>query len=350
MMLVLVWSLPRQVIDLHVSLHIYCLKNKDLPMQAYHISAQSAQASLCDLAVPEPQAHQVRLTIKACGLNFADLLMQKGTYQDTPDAPFTLGMEVSGIVNAIGESVNTLKIGDRVAIFGGQGGLAQQGVFDESRALPIPDSMSFEHAAAFQIAYGTSHLALDYRARMQPGETLVVLGAAGGVGLTAVEIGKLMGATVIACARGADKLAVAKAAGADHLLDTDTDDLRVAIKDLGGADVVYDAVGGDAFKAAFRACNPEARLLPIGFASGEVPSIPANHVMVKNLSILGVYWGGYAKFNPKALTDSLKTLLGWYEKGLISPHISHSLPLSRVSEGMELLRTRKSTGKVVILP
>jgi NADPH2:quinone reductase len=168
------------------------------------------------------------------------------------------------------------------------------------------------------------------------------------VGLTAVEIGKLMGATVIACARGADKLDAARRAGADHLIDAATDDIRAVVKSLGGADVVYDPVGGDQWQAAFRACNPEARLLPIGFASGEVPQIPANHLLVKNLSVLGVYWGGYMKFNPRAVTDSLNVLMGWYATGRIKPHVSHILPLDRVEEGLELLRSRASTGKVVI--
>ncbi|WP_050927597.1 NADPH:quinone oxidoreductase family protein [Aestuariivita boseongensis] len=319
-------------------------------MLAYHIATAGDAPALTDIAVPEPGQHQVRISIRACGLNFADLLMQSGTYQDTPEAPFTLGMEVSGEVNAVGESVSHLKVGDRVAVFGGAGGLAEQGVYDAARVVKLPDAMSFEHAAAFQIAYGTSHVALDYRARLQPGETLLVLGAAGGVGLTAVEIGKLMGATVIAVARGADKLEVARKAGADHVIDAETDDLRGAIKALGGADVVYDPVGGDAFKAAFRACNPEARLIVIGFASGDIPTIPANHLLVKNLSIEGFYWGGYMAFKPNVIIDSLKTLTGWYLEGKLHPHISHTLPLSEVEQGMELLRARKSTGKVIITP
>ncbi|MCL4120995.1 UNVERIFIED_CONTAM: hypothetical protein GTU68_054728 [Idotea baltica] len=285
----------------------------------------------------------------ACGLNFADLLTQKGTYQDIPDAPFTLGMELSGIITKTGDSVNNLSVGDRVAVFSGHGGLAEFGVFEGARATLIPDSMSFEDAAALQIAYGTSHMALAHRARLQPGETLLVTGAAGGVGLTAVEIGKLMGATVIAHARGADKLEVARAAGADHLVD-DAEDLRERVLALGGADVVYDAVGGDAFKAAFRACNPEGRLLPIGFASGDVPKIPANHLLVKNLSVLGFYIGGYMKFRPDLVRDSFRQLINWHSAGKLHPHISNTLPLSQVAEGMELLRTRKSTGKVIVRP
>ncbi|MEC8041688.1 MAG: NADPH:quinone oxidoreductase family protein, partial [Pseudomonadota bacterium] len=222
--------------------------------------------------------------------------------------------------------------------------------FDADRLVPIPDSMPYEDAAAFQIAYGTSHIALKHRARMQPGETLLVLGAAGGVGLTAVEIGKLMGAKVIACARGADKLEAAKAAGADHLIDAKTADLRAEVKALGGADVVYDPVGGDQWEAAFRACKPEARLIPIGFASGEVPQIPANHLLVKNLTVLGLYWGGYLKFAPEVLTGSMAELLTWYEEGHLKPHVSHVLPLDRADEALELLRSRKSTGKVVVTP
>jgi len=177
-----------------------------------------------------------------------------------------------------------------------------------------------------------------------------VLGAAGGVGLTAVEIGKLMGARVVACARGSDKLEVARQAGANHLIDAATDDIRQACRALGGVDVVYDPVGGEQFTAAMRACRPEARLLTIGFASGEVPQIPANHLLVKNLSVMGLYWGGYLKFRPEVVTESLATLFGWYAEGRIRPHVSHVLPLERAGEALELLRARKSTGKVVVTP
>ena len=317
-------------------------------MRAFHISGRDSVAPLMEIAEPVPARGELRLRIEACGLNFADLLMMQGKYQDTPEPPYTLGMEVAGVVDALGPDTDGPAIGTRVAVFGGQGGLAEMGCFPVDRAVALPDNMSATDAAAFQIAYGTSHLALEHRARMQAGETLLVLGAAGGVGLTAVEIGKLMGATVIACARGADKLQAAKNAGADHLIDAKTDDIREIVKSLGGADVVYDPVGGEQWQAAFRACKPEARLLPIGFASGEVPQVPANHLLVKNLSVLGVYWGGYMKFNPKALTDSLRTLLGWYEQGRLKPHVSHILPLDDVEQGLDLLRNRKSTGKVVI--
>jgi len=274
--------------------------------------------------------------------------MQKGTYQDTPEPPFTLGMEVAGTVDALGQGVEGLAKGARVAVFGGSGGLAEYGCFDAARAVQLPEAMPFEDAAAFQIAYGTSHVALDHRARLQPGETLLVLGAAGGVGLTAVEIGKLMGAKVIACARGAEKLAIAKAAGADHLIEAETADIRAEVKALGGADVVYDPVGGTQFTAAMRACKPEGRILTIGFASGEVPQVPANHLLVKNLSVIGLYWGGYLSFRPEVIAESFRTLFGWYAEGRLKPHVSHTLPLEQAAEGMELLRSRASTGKVVI--
>ncbi|WP_417741763.1 NADPH:quinone oxidoreductase family protein [Salipiger sp.] len=317
-------------------------------MKCFLLSTHEKQPTLTDIDIPECASGQIRLRIGACGLNFADLLMIEGKYQDTPQLPFTLGMEVAGTIDAVGPGVTGFAPGDRVAVFGGQGGLAEYGVFDAERAVKIPDSMSFEDAAALQIAYGTSHLALDHRARLQPGETLLVLGAAGGVGLTAVEIGKLMGATVIACARGPEKLEVARQAGADHLIDARTEDIREAVLALGGSDVVYDAVGGDQFTAAFRSCKPEARILSIGFASGEVPQIKANHLLVKNLTVMGLYWGGYLTFRPEILTGSLATLLAWYDQKKIRPHVSHVLPLEKVAEGLALLRDRKSTGKVVI--
>ncbi len=320
----------------------------DNAMRAYFIQKGEKSAVLTNMPEQPLAENQIRVSIKACGLNFADLLMIKGTYQDTPERPFTLGMELSGVVTE--SQAAAFSVGDRVAVFSGQGGLAESGVFNADRAIHMPDGMSFEQGAAFQIAYGTSHVALQHRANMQAGETLLVLGAAGGVGLTAVEIGKRMGARVIACARGTEKLQIAQGVGADELVDSDTENLRDVFKSLGGADVVYDAVGGDLFQAAFRACNPEARLLPIGFASGDVPQIPANHLLVKNLTVIGFYWGGYMKFRPDIIRDSLKTLSGWIAEGSLKPHISHVLPLTEVETGLELLRSRKATGKVVITP
>jgi len=319
-------------------------------LRAFQVLSENSTAMVNDVAVPTPAPHELRLRIGACGLNFADLLMVSGDYQDTPAPPFTLGMEVAGTVDTLGEDVAGPAPGARVAVFGGHGGLAEYGCFPADRAVTLPGDMPFTDAAAFMVAYGTSHVALDYKARLQPGETLLVLGAAGGVGLTAVEIGKLMGARVVACARGREKLAVAERAGADHLIDATTQDIRETCKALGGADVVYDPVGGDQFKAAMRACRPEARILTIGFASGDIPRIPANHLLVKNISVIGFYWGGYLKFRPTVIGDSLATLFDWYSQGRLRPHVSHVLPLERAAEGLDLLRSRKSTGKVVVTP
>ncbi len=317
-------------------------------MRAYVLERPGESPAIRERALPEPGPGQIRVRIAACGLNFADLLMIEGRYQERPEPPFTLGMEATGTVDALGPGVAGPAPGTRVAVFAGQGGLADYGCFPAAACLPIPDAMPFSHAAAFQVAYGTSHLALAHRARLEPGETLLVLGAAGGVGLTAVEIGKLLGARVIACARGEDRLRVARDAGADHLIDSDTADIRAEVRALGGADVVYDPVGGAQFDAAFRATNPGGRIIPVGFASGAVPQIPANHLLVKNLTVIGFYWGGYLRLRPEVLTTSLATLLQWYGEGRLRPHVSHQLPLERAGEALELLRSRQSTGKVVV--
>ncbi|WP_425052050.1 NADPH:quinone oxidoreductase family protein [Psychromarinibacter sp. S121] len=312
----------------------------------YQISEYGGVPGFAEGESGQPAAGEVSIRIAACGLNFADLLTIEGTYQDRPEPPVTLGKEFSGTVEAAGEGC-TLRPGTRVAVYSGQGGLAEAGCFPEARCLPIPDLMPFDVAAGFQVAYGTSHVALE-RAALKAGETLLVLGAAGGVGLTAVEIGRAMGATVIACARGADRLDAAREAGAHHLIDTETQDIRDTVKGLGRADVVYDPVGGDQFRAAFRAVKPGARMLAIGFASGDVPQIPANHLMVKNVSVIGVNWGGFLQFDPKTLADSLRTLIRWYEEGKLRPNIGHRLPFDQTPQALDLLRDRKAVGKIVV--
>lgn len=317
-------------------------------MRAMQVTELGQPLSLQELPQPTAAAGEVVVKVHTCGLNFGDTLAIKGTYQERPELPFTLGMELCGTITEVGEGVEGFAVGQRVAAYCGFGALADYAAIPASVCVPIPEAMTAEHAAAFLITYGTSHVALDYKARMQPGERLLVLGASGGVGLTAVELGKLMGAEVVAVARGADKLAVAKAAGADHLINSETDDIRDKVKALGGADVVYDPIGGEQFKAALRACRPEARLIPLGFASGEVPQIPANHLLVKNLTVIGFYWGGYTRVNPKVLTDSFKVLTQWYVEGKIKPHVSNVLPLEQANEALDLLRTRKATGKVVV--
>lgn len=316
-------------------------------MRAFLLSETNSAPTLCEFSLPIPGPGELAVEISACGLNFADLLMIEGKYQDTPPAPFVMGMELAGTVTAAGPGC-TIAPGTRVAVFAGQGGLAEAGVFPENRCTPMPEAMSFEEAAAFQIAYGTSHVALGPRARLASGETLVVLGAAGGVGLTAVEIGARMGARVIAVARGAEKLQVARAAGAEVLIDAETPDLKAALKAAGGADVVYDAVGGALGEAAYAALKPGGRYLVIGFAGGEVPKLKLNHALVKNLEIHGLYWGGYLKLDPGLLTGSMAQLFAWYAEGGLRPHVSATFPLERTDEALEMLRARRSTGKIVV--
>ena len=317
-------------------------------MRAWTMTALNQPAEWLSHDLPIPKPGEARIRIRACALNFADLLMAQGRYQERPALPFVPGLEFAGTIEALGPDTDGPAIGSRVASFAGTGGLAEAACVRIERLLPIPDRMSFAQAAGFQIAYGTSHLALSHRARLQPGETLLVLGAAGGVGLTAVELGKRMGAKVIACARGAAKLEIAREAGADHLIDSDLPDLTAALRALGGVDVVYDAVGGAGFDAALRACRPEGRLLVIGFASGQVPQIQANLLLVKNLSVIGLYWGGYLKFRPEILKQSLLTLLEWYEEDGLKPHISHSLPFAELPKALDLLHSRASSGKIVL--
>jgi NADPH2:quinone reductase len=318
--------------------------------KAYRVTAFDLPPELKEMPLGSLDADQVQVKIHASALNFADILMCKGTYQDTPTPPFTLGLELAGEVVALAKEVTDLALGQRVAVFSGQGGLATYGNFSASRCVPLPDGLGYDTAAALQIAYGTSHMALSYKARLMPGERLVVTGAAGGVGLTAVEIGKRMGAEVIAIARGADKLTVAQRAGADHLIDAEAGDIRDQIKALGGADVVYDAVGGDLYEACFRATNPDGRILLIGFAGGGLPQIKPNHMLVKNITLIGFYWGAYLGFKPAPFLASLSQLFDWAARGEITPHISNRLPLSRVDEAMDLIRSRQATGKVIVTP
>ena len=317
-------------------------------MRSIIVDHPGAEPRLADVPDPVPGPGTLGIRVRACGLNFADLLMIKGTYQEAPPYPLSPGLEVAGHVTAIGPGVVGWSIGQPVAAFCGHGGLAEHVAVPAARCIPLPEGMDMVTGAAFQIAYGTSHLALTDAAGLAPGETLVVTGAAGGVGLTAVEIGHRLGARVVAVARGAEKLAVARAAGAQHLIDSDTADLRAEVKALGGADVVYDAVGEPGFSQLLRATRPGGRVLAIGFAGGTVPQVPANLLLVKNLRVIGFYWGGYLRFAPERLTASLSELVGWFAAGALKPHVGAVLPLDRAVEGLELLRSRRAIGKVVI--
>ena len=304
-----------------------------------------------DLPSPDVPADHVKVRVRACGVNFADTLLIRGQYQVKPDFPFSPGLEVAGEIIEAGAGVSWLKAGQRVLAITGYGGYAQEVVVPGRAATPIPDTMDDKSAAAFAVAYGTSHLALDHKAGLKAGEVLLVHGASGGVGLTAVEIGKHMGATVIATASTMDKLNVAKCKGADHLILSSAEDMREQIKALTkgkGADVIYDPVGGDLAKTSLRAINFEGRYVVIGFASGTIPQFPANIVLVKNIDVMGLFWGAYATKRPEIMSQSLQTLLGWYENGALRPHISHTYALADAADAMTLMLERKSTGKIVI--
>ncbi len=306
---------------------------------------------LVELPEPTPGPGQVVVGIRACGVNFADTLIVQGKYQEKPPLPFVPGAEIAGEVLALGEGVEHLRIGQRVAALCELGGFAEQVAVAAERCVPLPDGMAYETAAGFLITYGTSHLALTRRANLKAGETLLVHGAAGGVGLAAVEIGALLGATVIATASPAEKLALARQYGAAHTIDYTQEDFveRVkAITDGRDADVIYDPVGGDVFDRSLRCIAWEGRLLVIGFASGRIPQIPAGLLLVKNVAVVGLYWGAYAKRDPQVLTDSLAQLFAWQAVGKLKPHISATFPLAETGEALRLLMERKSVGKVVV--
>lgn len=316
--------------------------------QAIQVTDFKNPLSLVDIDVASPRENEVQVDVLACSLNFADTLIVIGKYQEKPELPFSPGMEIVGTISKIGTGVTDLKVGEKIVAVIGFGGLSRKINVQANLCFPISNKADPVIYASLPIAYGTSHLGLFHRAKLQQNETLLVLGASGGVGLTAVELGVLAGANVIACARGDEKLAVANEKGPNHLINSENTDIKEAVKALGGADVVYDPIGGDQFKAALSACNPEARILPLGFASGDIPNIPANILLVKNVSVLGFYWGAYRKFAPKVMQDSLEEIFKWTEEGRIKPHVSSVLPLERTSEGLDLLRNRKATGKVVI--
>ncbi|MEL6168039.1 MAG: NADPH:quinone oxidoreductase family protein [Pseudomonadota bacterium] len=317
-------------------------------MKSLTVAAFDRVRIVNDATRPKPKSGEILVKVEACALNFADALMIAGRYQDTPPLPFTPGLEFAGRVEAIGADVTAPVPGTRVAAFAGAGGLAEYAVVPADRTIPIPEDMPWEIAAGFLVAYGTSHLALARRARLVRDETLVVLGAAGGVGLTAVEIGRVMGARVIGVARGASRGQTVRDAGADLVLDPTNCDLRTTLKAEGGADVLYDPVGGEAFDAAFRAMRPEGRILVIGFASGRVPEPKLNHLMVKNIDLIGVNWGAYGRIRPAAMRSSLATLLEWWDTGRLCPTPPEILPFDRAPEGIERLGARQVTGKIVI--
>lgn len=307
--------------------------------------------TLEEVATPEPGEGEVLIAVAAAGINFADTLMIRHEYQVKPPLPFTPGLEVAGHVEALGAGVSGLSVGQRVLALPAWGGFAEKVVAPATSVFAVPESMPFDIAAGFPITYGTAQGALEWHARLVPGETLVVHGAAGGVGLAAVEVGKAMGAKVIATAGGAEKLEIAKRHGADACIDYRSEDLRTRMKELTdgrGADVVFDPVGGDVFDASLRAIAWGGRILVIGFAGGRVQQIPANHLLVKNVAAMGVHWGSYLQKAPEMLRQQFEVLCGWHAEGKLNPRISDRLPLEAVAEALMLLVERKASGKVVL--
>lgn len=301
-----------------------------------------------DVPPPVLTPDGVRIAVHAAGVNFADTLIVKGEYQERPPFPFSPGMEAAGVVLEVGERVQQIRPGQRVLAFLDYGGFAEEVVAREVDVTPIPDGMPFDVAAAFPVVYATSHLALRDRARLAPGEVLLVHGASGGVGLTAVEVGKAAGATVIATASSEEKLALAREHGADHGV-LSTDDVTTRVKALtGGIDVAFDPVGGEMFTASLHLIRPQGRILVIGFASGQVPHIPANHLLVKDAAVMGFSLGQARRNRPDEVRAAMGDLVRWYAEGRIRPLVSREYALERAVEALAAIQQRRVAGKVVI--
>jgi NADPH2:quinone reductase len=305
-----------------------------------------------DVPPPTPGPGQLVIDVRATGVNYADSIMVAGKYQTRPPFPFSPGLETAGIVARCGEGVTRFKPGDRVMAVLAYGGFAEQALADEVETFAIPAAMPFDEAGAFPIAYLSSHVAIRWQGRLEAGETLLVLGAAGGVGLTAVEIGKAMGARVIAGASTAEKLAAAREHGADLLVNYETEKLTervMALTDGKGADVCFDPVGGELFDAALSSLGWGGRILLIGFVAG-IPSIPANRLLVKHRSALGSSLRYFRWHAPDKLRQSVEELMAWYAAGTLKPYVTHRLPLARSAEAVRLLTDRKAHGKIVVMP
>ena len=304
-----------------------------------------------ELPSPRPGPGEVVVSVKAASVNFPDVLIIQNKYQFKPPLPFSPGSELAGVVKEVGSGVSGWKAGDRVIAFTTYGAFAEEAKTEAARLLPLPAGMDFVHGAAFLLTYATSEHALRDRGALEAGESLLVLGAAGGVGLAAIEIGKALGARVIACASSENKLAVCREHGADATINYATEDLRKRIHELtegGGVDVVYDPVGGAYTEAAFRSLAWRGRLLVVGFAAGEIPKLPLNLALLKGASAVGVFWGDFARREPQAFADSVRQLGRWYSEGRLRPHVSQTLPLEKAAEALKLLASREAKGKIVL--
>lgn len=305
-----------------------------------------------DVEPLKPGKGQVVIDVKACGVNFPDVLIIQGKYQFKPGMPFSPGSEVSGIVKEVGEGVDRVQVGDRIIAFTSWGGFAEEIVTEAKKLTKIPASIDFAPAAAFTLVYGTTYHALKDRAQLKPGETLLVLGAAGGVGLATVEVGKVMGARVIAAASTDEKLEVCRQQGADAIINYTTEDLRERVKALtggSGVDVIFDPVGGSYSEIALRSIAWNGRFLVIGFAAGDIPRIPLNLPLLKGCSIVGVFWGSFTEREPEHYQENMHELLTLLAEGKLKPHISATYPLERAADALNAMMQRKVQGKVVLL-
>jgi NADPH:quinone reductase len=305
-----------------------------------------------EVDTPKPAKGQVVISVKACGVNFPDTLIIQGKYQSKPPFPFTPGSEVAGIVKELGEGVKTTKVGEKVMAFIGMNGFAEEAIAHEFQIVPMPHNLDFASASAFLLTYGTSHHALKDRAQLQPGETLLVLGAAGGVGLAAVELGKIMGAKVIAAASSDEKLEICKQHGADEVINYSTEDLRDRIKQLTdgkGVDVAFDPLGGNFSEPVLRSMAWGGRFLVIGFAAGDIPRIPLNLPLLKVYSIVGVFWGAFMEHDPRHGRENIQELIRWVNEGKLKPHVSATYSLEHVADALNDLMERKVTGKAVLV-
>ncbi len=307
-----------------------------------------------DVPEPAPGPGQVLVEVKACSVTFPDLLMLRDMYQFKPGLPFVPGSEVAGVVRAVGEGVDRFREGQ--AVLGSSisvGGLAELACLRADTTVPLPEGIAFEDAAGLLYGYGTSQHALKDRARLQPGESLLVLGAAGAVGLAAVELGRAMGARVIAAASTDEKLDLCRSHGADETINYSTEDLKTRVRELTGgqgADVVYDPVGGDFSEPALRSTAWEGRFLVIGFAAGQIPRVPLNLALLRGCSIVGVFWGSFVAREPERHRANVAELVEWWKSGRLSPHASATYPLERAADALRDLDERRAMGKVVVVP
>jgi NADPH2:quinone reductase len=300
---------------------------------------------------PRAEAGQVIVDVKAAGVSFPDVLIVQGKYQFQPPFPFSPGGEIAGIISEVGEGVVDWKVGDRVMAMTGNGGIAEKVLAFEMTLMPLPDSMDFKDGAAFPLNYGTTYYALKQRGQLQAGETLLVTGAGGGVGTTAIEIGKAMGARVIAAASSDEKLEIAKNLGADEVINYSDGELKEKVKALTGglgADVIYDPIGGDIFMQCMRCINWKGRVLVIGFASGPIPEVPTNLALLKGCSIVGVFWGRFTGAEPEENSQNFDELFALHAEGKLKPQITKSYSLDDAAEAIASLENRKAIGKVVI--